>query len=239
MSTSSGGIDETMRMRILVVDDEVGVTTALKRGLTADGFDVDVAHDGVEGLWLAETNPYRLIILDIMLPKMNGYRVCSTLRANGNVTPILMLTAKEGEYDEAEGLDTGADDYLTKPFSYVVLLARLRALLRRSANELRNEELVAGDLRFDSRSRKCWRGQTEIDLSPKAAAVLEFLMNHAGAVVTKDEILTNVWDRNFEGDPNIIEVYVSRIRSAIDTPFDRSALATVRGVGYRFDPRGG
>ena len=226
-------------MRILVVDDEVGVTTALQRGLTADGFEVDVAYDGAEGLWLAQNGTYAAIILDIMLPKMNGYRVCAELRASGNMTPILMLTAKEGEHDEAECLDTGADDYLRKPFAFVVLVARLRALIRRSANPLRSEELTVGDLRFHTRSRRCWRGETEISLSPKAAAVLEFLMLQAGSVVTRNEVMAAVWDPNYDGDPNIVEVYVSRLRTAIDVPFDRTALATVRGIGYRLAADGG
>ena len=226
-------------MRILVVDDEVGVTTAVRRGLMAEGFEVDIAHDGAEGLWLAQEGHYQAIVLDIMLPKMNGYRVCAALRAAGDTTPILMLTAKEGELDEAEGLDTGADDYLRKPFAFVVLVARIRAMLRRSATQLRSEELSVGDLRFETRSRRCWRGEHEITLSPKAASVLEFLMLHAGMVVTKDEVLTNVWDRSFDGDPNIIEVYVSRLRAAIDAPFGRNALTTVRGVGYRLAADGG
>ena len=226
-------------MKILVVDDEVGVTTALQRGLIAEGFEVEIAHDGEEGLWLAQTGSYQAIVLDIMLPKKNGFRVCAELRGSGDSTPILMLTAKEGTFDEAEGLDTGADDYLRKPFAFVVLVARLRALIRRAPNQLRSEELIVGDLRYETRSRRCFRGEQEITLSPKAASVLEFLMINAGSVVTKSDILESVWDRNFDGDPNIVEVYVSRLRAAIDSPFGRSALTTVRGIGYRLASDGG
>ena len=228
-------------MRILIVEDEADIAAAVKRGLEADGFAVDTADNGVDGLWMAQNNPYAAIVLDIMLPGMNGYKVCSTLRGEENWTPILMLTAKDGSFDEAEGLDTGADDYLTKPFSYVVLVARLRALLRRAERTASQQttELVVGDIRLDQRSHQAFRGDTEVELSPRAMAVLEYLMLKAGDVVTKTEILENVWDHAFEGDPNIVEVYVSRIRQAIDTAFDRRAIETVRGVGYRFSATGG
>ena len=226
-------------MRILVVEDEEGVATSLERGLEADGFAVDVASNGVDGLWLAQTNTYAAIVLDIMLPGLNGYRVCRTLREEGNWTPILMLTAKDGDLDEAEGLDTGADDYLTKPFSYVVLLARIRALLRRAGSQPAADVLEIGDVRLDQAAHRCWRGEVEVSLSPRAMAVLEYLMRNAGNVVSKDDILHNVWDYAFEGDPNIVEVYVSRIRKAIDIAFDRAAIQTVRGVGYRFAADGG
>jgi len=224
----------TACMRILVVEDEAGIAEALQRGLTADGFAVDVANDGVDGLHLARTNPYVAIVLDIMLPGLNGYRICSALREDGNAVPILMLTAKDGEYDEMEGLDTGADDYVTKPFSYPVLLSRLRALIRRAGTTTTpTDQLRVGDLMLDAHARRVYRGDTEIELSPKAFAVLEYLMRQQGLVMSKEQILENVWDHAFEGDPNIVEVYVSRIRTAIDTAFDRSTLQTVRGVGYR------
>lgn len=228
-------------MRILLVEDEVDIAAAVKRGLEADGFAVDHADNGIDGLWMAQNNPYAAIVLDIMLPGMNGYKVCSTLRSEQNWTPILMLTAKDGSLDEAEGLDTGADDYLTKPFSYVVLVARIRALLRRADRSAAQQtsELVVGDVRFDQRTHQAFRGDVEVELSPRAMAVLEFLMLRAGDVVTKTEILENVWDHAYEGDPNIVEVYVSRIRQAIDTAFDRKAVETVRGVGYRFSATGG
>lgn len=228
-------------MRLLLVEDEVDIAAAVKRGLEADGFAVDHADNGIDGLWMAQNNPYAAIVLDIMLPGMNGYKVCSTLRSEQNWTPILMLTAKDGSLDEAEGLDTGADDYLTKPFSYVVLVARIRALLRRADRSAAQQtsELVVGDIRFDQRTHQAFRGDVEVELSPRAMAVLEFLMLRAGDVVTKTEILENVWDHAYEGDPNIVEVYVSRIRQAIDTPFGRKAVETVRGVGYRFSVTGG
>ena len=226
-------------VRILVVEDEEGVATSLKRGLEADGFAVDVASTGVDGLWMAQNHPYAAIVLDVMLPGLNGYLVCRQLREEDNWTPIIMLTAKDGDLDEAEGLETGADDYVTKPFSYVVLLARIRSLLRRSSSGPPADVLSVGDLRFDPDRREAFRGETAIELSPRAMAVLEFLMRNPGRVLAKDEILRHVWDVNFEGDPNIVEVYVSRIRSAIDTAFDRSALETVRGVGYRLAENGG
>jgi len=226
-------------MRILVVEDEEGVSTSLKRGLEADGFAVDVADNGLDGLWMAQNNPYAVIVLDIMLPVLNGYLVCRRLREEDNWTPILMLTAKGGELDEAEGLETGADDYLRKPFSYVVLLARIRNLIRRASGPGAPDVLSVGDLVLDPSRHTCHRGGEAVELSPRAMAVLEFLMRNAGNVVAKDEILRHVWDQAFEGDPNIVEVYVSRIRGAIDSPFDRNAVETVRGVGYRLRANGG
>ena len=226
-------------MRVLVVEDEPGIASALVRGLTADGFAVDHADDGTEGLWLAQTHPYAAIVLDLMLPGVTGWQICSTLREAGDTTPILMLTAKDGEYDEIEGLETGADDYMTKPFSYPVLVTRLRALIRRAGSTPESRTIACGDLTLDPQSREVRRGDTSIELSPRAFAVLEYLMGQAGLVVSKQSILANVWDHAFEGDPNIVEVYVSRIRNAIDVPFDRNAVETVRGVGYRFSANGG
>jgi DNA-binding response OmpR family regulator len=225
-------------MRILVVEDEKALASALKRGIEAEGFAVDVALDGITGLWQAKEQAYDAIVLDIMLPGMNGYRVCAELRDAGIWTPVLMLTAKEGELDEAEALDTGADDYLTKPFSFVVLLARLRALVRRGAPE-RPTLLEAGDLIIDPALHSCRRGDADIELTPREFAVLEYLMRRAGEVVSKSEILAHVWDFAFEGDVNIIEVYVSYLRKKIDVPFGRKALQTVRGVGYRLAADGG
>jgi DNA-binding response OmpR family regulator len=172
-----------------------------------------------------------------MLPGINGYQICSTLRDEKIWTPILMLTAKDGELDEAEALDTGADDYLTKPFSYVVLLARLRALLRRGAPE-RPANLQVGDLKLDPSTRRVFRGATEIDLTPREMALLEFLMRNAGRVVSKREILDHVWDYDFDGDPNIIEVYVRRLRNKLDRPLSCSVIHTVRGAGYRLTTDG-
>ncbi len=188
-------------MRILVVEDEKRLARALKRGLEEDGFAVDVAFDGDEGLWLANEAVYDAIVLDIMLPGQNGYQVCSALRAANVWTPILMLTAKEGELDHAEALDTGADDFLTKPFSYV--------------------------------------GETEVRLTSRQFSLLEYLMRRTGDVISKSEILEHVWDYAFEGDINIVEVYVGYLRKKIDLPFDRKAIETIRLVGYRLDPDGG
>jgi DNA-binding response OmpR family regulator len=225
-------------VRILIVEDETKVAAAVRRGLEAEGFAVEVALTGTDGLWMATENAYDLIVLDILLPGMNGYEVCRKLREAGNWTPILMLTAKSGEYDQAEALDTGADDYLTKPFSFVVLLARLRALLRRSG---RSEPMVyaAGDVTVDPITHRCLRGEVEVALTPREFSVLEFMMRRAGEVVTKAEILDNVWDFAFEGDPNIVEVYVRHLRKKLDEPFGRHLIETIRGVGYRLNRKGG
>ncbi len=219
-------------MRVLVVEDERRLAAALKRGLEAEGFAIDVVGDGTEGLWMASEEPYDAVVLDIMLPGMNGYQVCAALRERGNWTPILMLTAKDGEYDEAEALDTGADDFLSKPFSYVVLLARLRALVRRGVAQ-RPAVLTVGDLRLDPATRSCQRGVEGVGLSPREFAVLEYLMRRAGQVVPKAELLAHVWDFGFAGDVNIVEVYVGYLRRKLDVPFGRHSIETVRGMGYR------
>ncbi|WP_091708120.1 response regulator transcription factor [Microbacterium sp. cf046] len=224
-------------MRLLVVDDEPRLAEGLKRGLEAEGFAVDVAHTGTDGLWLAREQQYAAILLDIMLPGMNGYVVCRTLRDEQNWTPVLMLTAKDGEWDQVEGLDTGADDYLTKPFSFAVLLARLRALIRRGAGA-RPATLRVGDLTLDPASREVSRGGTAIDLTTREFAVLEFLMRRPGEVVSKAEILEGVWDFAFDGDPNIVEVYIGHLRSKLDRPFGRDSIRTIRGAGYRLGPDG-
>ncbi|MCU1353386.1 MAG: DNA-binding response regulator, OmpR family, contains and winged-helix domain [Acidimicrobiales bacterium] len=225
-------------MRVLIVEDEEVLADTVKRGLEAEGFVADIATDGTDGLWMAKEGDYDAVLLDIMLPGMNGYRVCAELRAAGNWTPVLMLTAKDGEHDEAEALDTGADDYLSKPFSYVVLVARIRALLRRG-RRARPAVLEAGDLRLDPAQHRCWRGPEEIVLTPRQFSVLEFLMRHAGEVVTKAQILDHVWDMAFEGDTNIVEVYVGHLRRKIDVPFNRGAIETIRLVGYRLRADGG
>jgi DNA-binding response OmpR family regulator len=215
-------------MRLLIVEDERRLALSLANGLTAEGFAVDVVHDGVTGLHRASEGTYDLIVLDIMLPGMNGYRVCAALRAAGDETPVLMLTAKDGEYDEAEGLDTGADDYLTKPFSYVVLLARVRALLRRRTRGAK-AVLRLGTLSVDPGSRRVAVGEREVEVTAKEFAVLEHLAVRAGDVVSKGEILEHVWDFAYEGDVNIVEVYVSALRRKLGTGW----IATVRGAGYR------
>jgi two-component system OmpR family response regulator len=219
-------------LRVLVVEDDKHLAGAVKRGLEAEGYAVDVALDGVQGKWLATEQGYDVIVLDILLPGLNGYRLCGELRDAGNWTPILMLTAKNGEYDEAEALDTGADDFLSKPFSFVVLLARLRALLRRGRPE-RPIQLEVGDLRVDPAARHCWRAGQRVSLTAREFAVLEYLVRRAGDVVSKRELLEHVWDFDFEGDPNIIEVYVRRLRRKIDEPRGAPLIHTVRGAGYR------
>ena len=225
-------------MKVLVVEDEPTLAGAVRRGLEAEGFAVETAGDGEEGLWLATEGTYDAIVLDIMLPGLNGYVVCRRLREARNWTPILMLTAKDGELDEAEALDTGADDFLTKPFSYVVLVARLRALIRRGKTE-RPSVLVAGDLRLDPGQHRCWRGDTEIRLTKRQFGLLEYLMRNAGQVVSKSDILAGVWDFAFDGDPNIVEVYIGNLRKKLDVPEGRNTIETIRLVGYRLDADGG
>jgi len=219
-------------VRLLVVEDEKKLAASLKRGLEADGFAVDVALDGTDGKWMATENEYDAIVLDIMLPGINGFKLCGELREAGNWTPILMLTAKDGELDETEALDTGADDFLRKPFSHLVLVARIRALLRRGKPE-RPVDLTAGSLRVDPSDRRVWRDDQEIELTAREFAVLEYLMSNVGTVVSKTDILGHVWDYEFEGDPNIVEVYVRHLRKKIDIPFDAESIQTVRGAGYR------
>ncbi|MFI6514712.1 response regulator transcription factor [Spirillospora sp. NPDC050679] len=225
-------------MRLLIVEDERRLAASLAKGLAAEGFAVDVAHDGVTGLDRALGHDYDLIVLDIMLPGLNGYRVCAELRAAGVDAPVLMLTAKDGEYDEAEGLDTGADDYITKPFSYLVLLARVRALLRRRTRG-GAPAIVLGDLTVDPAARRVRRGGTEVELTAKEFAVLEHLAVNAGRVVSKAQIIEHVWDFAYDGDPNIVEVYVSALRRKLDAPFGRRSISTVRGAGYRLAADGG
>lgn len=219
-------------MRVLVVEDEVRQAAALKRGLEAEGFAVDVASTGTDGLWLATEQPYDVIVLDVMLPGLNGYKVCAELRAKQIWTPILMLTAKDGELDEAEALDTGADDFLSKPFSYVVLVAHLRALMRRGATS-RPKVLRAGDVAIDVSSRTCAVRDEPVALTQREFGVLEYLMQRMGEVVPKSEIIEHVWDFAFDGDPNIVEVHVSAIRRKTGG----DTIETVRGLGYRVGQR--
>jgi two-component system, OmpR family, response regulator len=220
------------RMRLLVVEDEQRLAAGLRKGLEAEGFAVDVVHNGTDGIWMARENPFDAIILDVMLPGANGYQVCRTLRSEGNWTPILMLTAKDGVWDEVEGLDTGADDYLTKPFSYAVLIARLRVLRRRGARA-RPTVLEAGDLRLDPATRRVWLLGEQIDLTRREFAILEYFMHHSDEVLAKRDILDHVWDFDFDGDPNIVEVYVRRLRIKLPRPGDGPLIETVRGAGYR------
>lgn len=219
-------------MKVLVVEDDAKVAAAVARGLRAEGFAVDLAADGDEGLWLAAESTYDLVVLDLMLPRRNGFRVCADLRARGDWTPVLVLTAKEGDEDEAEALDTGADDYLRKPFSFDVLLARIRALLRRSAPSP-GDVVAVGDLRIDPAARAVTRAGDPIGLTAREFEVLEFLARRAGTVQSKADILAGVWDFGFDGDPNIVEVYVGRLRRKVDEPFAVPLIETVRGAGYR------
>jgi two-component system OmpR family response regulator len=220
-------------VKLLLVEDDTKIATAVTRGLEAEGFTVEVAVDGVDGLWMATEGSYDLIVLDVLLPRRNGYLVCADLRQRGDWTPILMLTAKGGDLDEAEALDTGADDYLAKPFSFPVLVARIRALLRRSARRA-PAPLVAGMVRLDSASRRVWWGEQVVALTAREFDVLEFLVRRAGQVLSKDEILAGVWKLDFEGDPNIVEVYIGRLRRKLgDVAGDVPPIETVRGAGYR------
>jgi DNA-binding response OmpR family regulator len=225
-------------MRALVVEDEKRLAAGLRNGLEAEGFAVDVALTGTDGLWLAREHDYDVLVLDLMLPGVNGFEICATLRADGVWTPILMLTARDADTDQVRALDTGADDYLTKPFSYAVLVARLRALVRRGA-QARPAVIVAGDLRMDPAARRAWRGESELDLTARELSLLEFLIRRQGEAVSKRTILDHVWDYDFEGDPNIVEVYVRRLRNKLDRPFNRVAIETLRGSGYRLAADGG
>lgn len=240
VSLGSNGRRTVCSVHVLVVEDERRIATGLKRGLEADGFSVDVAFTGDDGLWYATEHRYDVIVLDLMLPGMNGFEVCRSLRDGGNWTPILVLTAKEGLFDESEALDTGADDYLRKPFSYPVLVSRLRALIRRSGKEASADPtLTLGDLRLDPIAQRAWRQDIELELSPKALTVLQILMRRNGELITKTDLLETGWGFDYEGDPNIVEAYISRLRRAIDKPFDLDTIRTVRGAGYRLTAHGG
>lgn len=225
-------------MRLLLVEDEASLAASLKRGLSADGFVVEVAHDGRTGLWMASELDFDIIVLDLMLPTMSGFSVCQELRKNGVWTPILILTAKTGEFDEIESLDSGADDFLTKPFSYPVLLAHIRSLLRRDLRE-RPVVLEVGHLRLDPATRSCSRDGQLIALTPRELDLMEYLMRNVERVVSKDEILDHVWGPDFDGSPNIVEVYVGYLRRKIDRPFNTTTLVTTPGSGYRLLNDGG
>lgn len=222
-------------MWILVVEDEPLIADAIRLGLEAEGFAVDVTDRGDDGLYRAQTNDYDAIVLDIMLPGLNGYKVCQQLRESGNTTPILMLTAKDGAYDEAEGIEIGADDYITKPFNWVVLLARLRAMIRRggAAGGAVPVELRVDDLVLNPSTHMVHRGNVEVDLTPREFSLLQYLLHRKGEVVTKRELLDHVWGEPDADDPNVTQVYVGYLRRKIDEPFGAKTLQTVRGVGYR------
>ncbi|NNC80136.1 MAG: response regulator transcription factor [Acidimicrobiales bacterium] len=219
-------------MRLLLVEDEPTLADSIRRGLEAEGMSVDHELDGQDGLWRAREGEYDAIVLDIMLPGLNGYEICRQLREDEVWTPVLMLTAKDGEYDEADAFDLGADDYLRKPFSFVVLVARIRALVRRGLTA-RPSTLTHADLTFDPASMRCQRGDTSIELTQREGAVLETLLRRSPNVVPKHELLDSVWGMDFEGDPNIVEVYVGYVRRKIDRPFETKTVKTVRGLGYQ------
>lgn len=225
-------------MRVLLVEDEPQLADMVRIGLISEGFVVEVGSNGVDGLRMGADGEFDVIMLDIMLPRLNGYDVLRGLRERGVWTPVLMLTAKDGEYDQADAFDLGADDYLTKPFSFVVLTARLRALQRRGAPE-RPAVLTAGDLALDPARRRVSRGDGQVVLTPREYGVLECLLRNKGTVVTKAQLLAAVWDAHYDGNDNIVEVYIGYLRRKLDAPFGRRSIATVRGMGYRLDPDGG
>ena len=223
-------------MRVLVVEDNVALADGVRRGLIAEGFDVDVAHDGVDGDWRAHEFPYDVMVLDILLPGRNGFEICRGLRADGVTTPILMLTAKDGEFDEAEGLDLGADDYVTKPFSFTVLVARVRALLRRAQSESGNDRLVVGDLEVDPVRRQCAIGGRRVTLTHREFALLEALARRPGEPLTRAELFDRVWGADHPGVSNVVDVYIGYLRRKLDAPGAAAAasrIETVRGIGYR------
>jgi two-component system OmpR family response regulator len=219
-------------VRVLLVEDEAAIADALQRGLSAEGFVTECAPNGVDGLWLATENEFDVVILDIMLPGMSGYEVCRKLRASGSTVPILMLTAKDGEYDEADALDLGADDFLSKPFSFVVLLARLRALLRRAPGE-REPVLTAGRFRLDPAAKRFWCDGREVSLTAREFSLAEFLVRRKGQVVSRNTIAEHVWESDLDIDSNVIEVYIGYLRRKLDHGRTPSGIETVRGLGYR------
>lgn len=225
-------------MRILIVEDEAKMASLIRRGLAKEGMAADVAGSGEDALWMAEATDYDAIVLDVMLPGIDGFEVCQRLRAAGVWSPILMLTARDAVADRVAGLDRGADDYLTKPFSYAELLARLRALFRRGSKE-RPTELQVGDLRLDPATRRVWRADVEIGLSPKEFALLETLMRRPGQPLSRFQLLEHAWDYEYENRSNVVDSYIRFLRRKIDRPFGIESIETVRGVGYRLREDGG
>jgi two-component system, OmpR family, response regulator len=225
-------------MRVLVIEDEPKMAALVARGLREEGHAADVASRGEDGLWMANSAPYDAIVLDVMLPGLDGFATCRRLREQGTWAPVLMLTARDAVTDRVAGLDAGADDYLVKPFSFSELLARLRALVRRAPGE-RPTQLEAGDLRLDPAARRVWRGETELELSAKEFALLELMLRRRGHALSRSQILEGAWDLGFESRSNLVDVYVRYLRDKIDRPFGRESIETVRGVGYRLRPDGG
>jgi two-component system, OmpR family, response regulator len=225
-------------MRALVVEDELKMAALIRRGLVEEGYAADVARTGEEALWMARATPYDAIVLDLMLPGRSGLEVCKSLRESGVWSPILILTARDGVEDKVSGLDSGADDYLSKPFSFAELLARLRALTRRGPTE-RPSVLEVGSLRLDPATRQAWRGDTEIDLSAKEFSLLETFRRNRGDVLTRLDLLEHAWDYGYENKSNVVDVYVRYLREKIDRPFGLDSIETVRGIGYRLRRDGG
>jgi two-component system OmpR family response regulator len=225
-------------MRVLVVEDEVKMAGLLKRALEEEGYAVDVAARGEDALWLGTENPYDAIVLDLMLPDLDGFEVSRKLREAGRWSPVLMLTARDAVADRVAGLDAGADDYLTKPFSFAELLARLRALMRRGAGE-RPSVLRVGHLELDPARRTVSRDGTSIDLTAREFALLEYLMRHPGEVLTRTQLIEHVWDFAYEGDSNVVDVYIRYLRNKVDRPFGSVSIRTVRGAGYRLEQETG
>jgi two-component system, OmpR family, response regulator len=225
-------------MRVLIVEDGAKMANLLRRGLARDGMAADIAATGEDALWRAEATDYDAIVLDLMLPGIDGFEVCRRLREAGVSTPILILTARGAVGDRVTGLDQGADDYLTKPFAYAELLARLRALFRRGAGE-RPPDLRAGDLRLDPAARRVWRGDAEIELSSKEIAVLETFMRRPGEVLSRFQLLEHAWDYDYENRSNVVDAYVRLLRRKVDRPFGVESIETVRGAGYRLREDGG
>jgi two-component system OmpR family response regulator len=219
-------------MRVLVVEDEVRTAGLLRRGLSEEGYSVDIAVDGPDAVWRASEFSYDAVVLDVMLPGCDGIEVCRELRSRGRWAPVLMLTARDDLAARVRGLDSGADDYLAKPFSFDELFARLRALIRRGALE-RPAQLHCGGLRLDPATRQAWRGEAELELSPKEFALLELFLRHPGQVLTRTRILEHVWDYTYDGVSNVVDQYIGYLRRKIDRPFGIAQLETVRGVGYR------
>jgi two-component system OmpR family response regulator len=225
-------------MRVLVAEDNVRMAGLLRRGLEDSGYAVDVAANGTDAVWMGQENQYAAIVLDVMLPGLDGFEVCRRLRGHGQWAPVVMLTARTAVPDRVEGLDAGADDYLAKPFSFAELAARLRALVRRGA-AVRPAVLECGDLRLDPAMRRAWRGDTELSLTAKEFALLELFLRNPGAVLTRTQILESVWDFAYDGTSNVVDQYVAYLRRKIDKPFGRSDLQTLRGAGYRLCYPGG
>jgi two-component system OmpR family response regulator len=225
-------LGQEAQMRVLIVEDHVKMAALIQRGLRKEAMAVDVTANGEDALWMAAATEYDAIVLDVMLPGLDGFEVCRALREKGVWAPILMLTARDAVRDRVAGLDSGADDYLTKPFSYAELLARLRALVRRGPVE-RPAELQVGELRLDPARHKVWRGKSEIDLSPKEFALLETFMRRPGEVLSRFQLLEHAWDYEYENRSNVVDSYIRLLRRKVDKPFGTSSLETVRGAGYR------